>query len=64
MVGDLPSGLRESNTNGLGVLFKTVGFLTKMGFVEDQRRKVGDNEKRNPAMDGPTFLFSKVRPRL
>ena len=36
MVGDLLSGLRESGTNKLPVLFKTVGFLRKMGVLDEE----------------------------
>ena len=36
MVGDLLSGLRESGTNRLPVLFKTVGFLRKMGVLDEE----------------------------
>ena len=36
MVGDLLGGLRESGTNKLPVLFKTVGFLRKMGVLDEE----------------------------
>jgi len=36
MVGDLLSGLRESGANKLPVLFKTVGFLRKMGVLDEE----------------------------
>ena len=36
MVGDLLSGLRESGTNKLPALFKTVGFLRKMGVLDEE----------------------------
>jgi hypothetical protein len=36
MVGELLSGLRESGANKLPVLFKTVGFLRKMGVLDEE----------------------------
>ena len=36
MVGDLLSGLREGGANKLPVLFKTVGFLRKMGVLDEE----------------------------
>lgn len=36
MVGDLLNGLRESGMNKLPVLFKTVGFLRKMGVLDEE----------------------------
>jgi hypothetical protein len=36
MVGDLLSGLRESGSNKLPALFKTVGFLRKMGVLDEE----------------------------
>ena len=36
MVGGLLSGLRESGANKLPVLFKTVGFLRKMGVLDEE----------------------------
>lgn len=36
MVGDLLGGLRESGANKLPALFKTVGFLRKMGVLDEE----------------------------